>query len=63
MSPPPGSTTANVFYVNRASSDFRLEPYSPAVNKGVDLGLDLNGPDAGRFNGSAPDFGATESPY
>ena len=29
---------------------------------GVDLGYDVNGPTAGKFNGAAPDLGAWEFP-
>jgi len=61
----PGATdvTADRRYVGRAGGDFRLLPGSPAVNAGVDVGLDVNGPEPGNFNGAAPDLGAAETPY
>jgi hypothetical protein len=45
-----------------ARADFRLMPGSPAIDAGIDLGLDLNGAAAGTFNGAAPDLGGWESP-
>ena len=36
-----------------SSTDFNLQPGSPAINKGVDVGEP--------FNGSAPDIGAFET--
>jgi len=61
----PGATdvTADPRYVDRAAGDFRLLPGSPAVNAGVDVGLDVNGPESGNYNGAAPDLGAAETPY
>jgi Right handed beta helix region/PKD domain len=61
----PGATdvTADPLYVARATGDFRLLPGSPAVNAGVDVGLDVNGPAPGNYNGTAPDLGALETPY
>jgi hypothetical protein len=61
--PGPDDVTGNPRYVDRAGGDFRLLPGSPVVNAGVDLGLDVNGPDSGNFNGIAPDLGAFETPY
>jgi parallel beta-helix repeat protein len=49
-------------YVSRAAGDFRLRPGSPVIDKGVDVGVDVNGPSAGNFNGTAPDLGASETP-
>jgi hypothetical protein len=39
-------------FLDRAGRDYRLQPDSPAVDAGVDLGL--------AFNGAAPDLGAFE---
>ncbi|MBI3184942.1 MAG: right-handed parallel beta-helix repeat-containing protein [Myxococcales bacterium] len=58
-----GQLFADPLYVNPSAGDFRLTPVSPAVNAGVDLGVDVNGPGSGRFDSSAPDLGAFESPY
>ncbi|HEX9051974.1 MAG TPA: right-handed parallel beta-helix repeat-containing protein [Anaeromyxobacter sp.] len=43
--------------------DHRLSPGSPAIDRGIDTGLDVNGPAAGNFFGAAPDLGAWEAPY
>lgn len=61
--PSGASVLADPLYVAPASRDYRLTPFSPAVNRGVDLGLDVNGPRPTNFDGSAPDLGASESPY
>jgi parallel beta-helix repeat protein len=61
------SITTDPLYVNPASPtyDFHLrEPNSPAINVGLDLGVDqqdVNGATAGLYNGTAPDMGAQES--
>jgi len=47
-------------YLDGAAGDFRLAADSPALDRGFDTGLDVNGSAAGRFNGSAPDLGALE---
>jgi len=49
-------------YVNAVSGDYRVLALSPAIDAGVDLGYDVNGPAASNFNGAAPDLGAWESP-
>jgi len=56
------SILANPLYIDRGTFDFRLWPQSPMIDAGVDLGIDINGPARGNFNGSAPDVGAWESP-
>jgi len=56
------SILANPLYIDRGTFDFRLWPQSPMIDAGVDLGIDINGPAQGNFNGSAPDVGAWESP-
>ncbi len=43
--------------------DHRLSPGSPAIDRGFDTTLDVNGPAAGDYNGAAPDLGAWETPY
>jgi hypothetical protein len=57
------SVVADPRYVDRAGGDFHLLPGSPAIDAGVDVGLDVNGPAPANFNGSAPDLGAAETPY
>jgi len=54
--------TWDPLYLDTAAGDFRLAPGSPVVDLGLDLGLDLNGPAPGGFNGAAPDLGAWEAP-
>jgi hypothetical protein len=49
-------------FVNSAMDDFRLQAGSPAIDKGLPLGLDRNGAAAGDYNGAAPDLGYWESP-
>jgi hypothetical protein len=51
-------------YMDGPGGDYRLLPASPAVDAGIDDGLDdANGPGPGRYDGEAPDLGAGESPY
>lgn len=49
-------------HVDAAAGDFRLLPGSPVIDLGMDLGLDVNGPEPGSFNGAAPEPGAWEAP-
>jgi len=48
-----GDIIADPHYVNVSASDYHLEPDSPLINAGMDVGL--------AFNGSAPDIGAYET--
>jgi len=52
-------------FVDEGAFDLHLtECTSPAINAGIDLGVDqpdLNGAAAGNYNGSAPDLGAFET--
>ena len=41
--------------------DYRLHFYSPLKDQGVDLGIDLNGPAPGLYEGAAPDRGGFET--
>jgi hypothetical protein len=63
VTPGMSSTTADPRFVDRPNADFRLLHTSPCINKGVDLSLDVNGCLPGNFNGTAPDFGANETPF
>lgn len=49
----PGETTADPKFVNPTARDFHLQPGSPAIDSGVDVGLP--------FGGTAPDRGAFET--
>ncbi|MFN7133407.1 MAG: right-handed parallel beta-helix repeat-containing protein [Myxococcales bacterium] len=48
-------------FVDRDGGDLRPAPGSPLVDAGASLGIDVNGPRPGHFNGSAPDIGAAEA--
>ncbi len=61
--PGPTDVLADPLYMNETGGDFRLAPDSPAVDAGVDTGLDANGPAPGLYNGTAPDLGPEETPY
>jgi len=61
--PGPTDVTGDPLYVNQTGADYRLLPGSPAIDAGVDVGVDANGPAPGRWDGLAPDLGARESPY
>lgn len=61
--PAANDVTADPLYLAPQAGDYRLGPESPAINAGVDLGLDLNGAAPNRFNGPLPDLGAEESPW
>ena len=52
----------DALYLDAAAGDFRLLPGSPVIDLGPDLGLDVNGPEPGSFNGMGPDLGAWEAP-
>lgn len=55
------SITDDPLFVSVVDSDYRLGTGSPAIDKGTETGLDLNGDLPGDFNGLAPDLGALES--
>ena len=63
LAPGPTDVLADPLYMNETGGDFRLSPDSPAVNAGVDTGLDVNGPAQGLYSGPAPDLGPEETPY
>jgi len=56
------SVVGDPLFNNPASFDYALKTGSPAINRGVNLGVDRNGSTAGLYNGSAPDIGWLESP-
>lgn len=57
----PNSVYQDPRFINAASNDFRIRPKSPAVDRGADLGIDVNGSSPGTYNEAAPDIGAFES--
>ncbi|MHB8873647.1 MAG: right-handed parallel beta-helix repeat-containing protein [Myxococcaceae bacterium] len=61
--PGDGGVLADPLFIGPAIDDYRLAPSSPAVNAGLDAGIDVNGPGPGRFEGTSPDLGSWESPY
>ena len=52
--PGPNSVQDDPDFLDAANDDYRLQPASPAINAGVDLGR--------TFSGSAPDLGYYEAP-
>jgi hypothetical protein len=56
----PTDLLVDPLYVDATSGDYRLLPESPAIDAGVDTGLDVNGPAPGLYSGHAPDLGAFE---
>ncbi len=50
-------------FVDTSVDDYRLSPFSALIDRCPDLGLNVNGPEPGDFNGDAPDLGGWESPY
>ena len=48
-------------FVDPDAYDFRLSADNPAIDAGVDTGLDLLPDSAERFLGDAPDLGAVET--
>ena len=57
----PNAVFLDPLFVDVGLADFRLRDDSPAVDTGVDLGIDLNGPAPGNWSGSGPDIGALEA--
>jgi hypothetical protein len=58
----PNTLTSDPQYINAAAFDFRLTyATSPAIDSGVDTGIDLNGPAPGNFFGAGPDRGGRET--
>jgi len=55
------SITDDPQFTSVVDSDYSLAAGSPAIDKGSDTGLDVNGDAAGLFNDLAPDMGALES--
>jgi hypothetical protein len=62
LSTGPTDLLADPIYVDAAGGDFRIVPESPAIDAGLDTGLDVNGAAPGLYSGLAPDLGAFESP-
>jgi hypothetical protein len=62
LSTGPTDPLLDPLYVDGAGGDYRLLPESPAIDAGIDTGLDVNGPGPGLYDGPAPDLGASETP-
>jgi parallel beta-helix repeat protein len=58
----PHSLAMSPSYVSPGGADYRLLPGSPVIDRGLALGVDVNGPAPGDYTGAAPDLGAWESP-
>jgi hypothetical protein len=58
---PAGSLLEDPRFVGLDAGDLSLAPSSPAINAGADLGVDVNGPGPGNFDGTAPDLGSRET--
>ena len=60
--PGASSIAADPLFTDPLIGDYTLQPGSPAIDVGIDTGLDVNGLDPGLYNGAAPDLGYHESP-
>jgi hypothetical protein len=58
----PSNRNVDPVYNDPTTGDLRLSAASPLIDVGELLGIDVNGPAPGLFNGTAPDLGAWESP-
>lgn len=48
-------------FLDGPAGDYRLDAASPAIDAGIDTGLDVNGAEPGLFSGLAPDLGPFEA--
>ena len=56
----PNAIFEDPLFADPLSFDFTLTTGSPAIDSGVDLGIDVNGAQADNYNGIGPDIGYFE---
>jgi hypothetical protein len=57
----PNTLTSDPLFTNPGAMDYSLQPGSPAIDSGIDLGDDRNLASPGLYNGAGPDRGYIEA--